>query len=251
MGRPYNRSKFIFLVLASSFAIAGGYLINNFYDAEKDRINRPQQYLLYNLISTEKQLLYYSFFNGLCLLLAFFVSKKAFLFFFAYISGIWLYSHVLKKTFWASNVFAAFLAISPFFVMSLYFNNLSIWVMYHASFLFLVILIRDLVKDLQNFRGDWVRKYNTVAVVFGIKFTKGIVTALILLSSFPILQLLQETQQLGWMYYYFASCIPYLIGIVVLLWKAKDQKMYLWLHNLLKFLILAGVGSIILVRYPI
>lgn len=240
-----------FLVLASSFAIAGGYLINNFYDAEKDRINRPQQYLLYHLISTEKQLLYYSFFNGLCLLLAFLVSKKVFLFFFAYISAIWLYSHVLKKTFWASNVFAAFLAITPFFVMSLYFNNLSIWVMYHASFLFLVILIRDLVKDLQNFRGDWVRKYNTVAIVFGVKITKGIVTALIILSSFPILQLLQETDQLGWMYYYFVACIPYLIGIVVLLWKAKDQKMYLWLHNLLKFLILAGVASIILVRYPI
>jgi len=240
-----------FLVLASSFAIAGGYLINNFYDAEKDRINRPQQYLLHQLISTEKQLLFYSFFNGLCLLLAFLVSKKAFLFFFAYISGIWLYSHVLKKTFWASNVFAAFLAISPFFAISLYFDNLSTWVLYHASFLFLIILIRDLVKDLQNFRGDWVRKYNTVAIVFGVRITKIITTVLIMFSSIPILKLLRETEQLGWMYYYFAACIPYLIGIVVLLWKAKDQKMYLWLHNLLKVLILAGVGSIVLVRYTI
>jgi 4-hydroxybenzoate polyprenyltransferase len=179
------------------------------------------------------------------------VSKKAFLFFFVYISGIWLYSHVLKKTFWASNVFAALLAITPFFAISLYFDNLSTWVLYHASFLFLIILIRDLVKDLQNFRGDWVRKYNTVAIVFGVRITKIITTVLIMFSSIPILKLLRETEQLGWMYYYFAACIPYLIGIVVLLWKAKDQKMYLWLHNLLKALILAGVGSIVLVRYTI
>jgi len=38
---------------------------------------------------------------------------------------------------------------------------------------------------------------------------------------------------------------------MILLWRAEEQKAYLWLHNLLKFLILAGVGSIILVRYPI
>ena len=49
------------LVLASSFAIAGGYIINNFYDAEKDRINRPQQYLLHQLLPPDRQLSFYAF----------------------------------------------------------------------------------------------------------------------------------------------------------------------------------------------
>ena len=52
----------LLLVFASSFAIAGGYLINNFYDAEKDRINRPQQYLLHQLIPPDRQLFFYAFF---------------------------------------------------------------------------------------------------------------------------------------------------------------------------------------------
>ena len=153
--------------------------------------------------------------------------------------------------FWASNVFAAVLAITPFFAISLYFNNLSTWVLYHASFLFLVILIRDLVKDLQNFKGDWVRNYSTVAVVFGVKTTKYILTVLMLLAAGTVFLLLTEREQLGMMFYYFMGTLPFLTGIMILLWWAEEQKAYLWLHNLLKFLILAGVGSIVLVRYSI
>ena len=243
--------RLFLLVLASSMAISGGYIINNFYDAEKDRINRPQQYLLHQILSPRVQLGYYICFNLLCLFLAVWVSVRVFFFFLAYIIGIWLYSHALKKTYWASNIFAALLAITPFFVMSLYFKNLSTWVMYHAAFLFLIILVRDLVKDLQNFKGDWVRKYNTTAVHFGIQTTKWIVSLLIGLSFIPIALLLNENTQLRSMYYFFLFCIPYLIGILLVLWNANDQKLYLWLHNLLKILILAGVGSIVLVRYPL
>ena len=165
--------------------------------------------------------------------------------------AIWFYSHLLKKMFWASNLFAAVLAITPFFAISLYFNNFSTWVLYHASFLFLIMLIRDLVKDLQNFKGDWVRNYNTVAVVFGVKTTKYILTVLIFLATGPVFLLLSEKEQLGKMFYYFTGTLPFLMGLMILLWRAEEQKAYLWLHNLLKFLILAGVGSIILVRYPI
>lgn len=243
--------RLFFLVLASSFAIAAGYLINNFYDAEKDRINRPQQYLLHQLIAPDRQLIFYAFFNLGCLGLAFLVSFKAVMFFSFYMIAIWFYSHLLKKMFWASNLFAALLAITPFFAISLYFNNFSTWVLYHASFLFFIMLIRDLVKDLQNFKGDWVRNYNTVAVVFGVKTTKYILSFLMFFAAGTVFLLLSEKEQLGKMFYYFAGTLPFLTGLMILLWRAKGQKAYLWLHNLLKLLILAGVGSIVLVRYSI
>ena len=51
------------LVLATAFSTAAGFIINNFYDAEKDRINRPQKYLLEHLISLRSQLLLYFFLN--------------------------------------------------------------------------------------------------------------------------------------------------------------------------------------------
>ena len=243
--------KLFMLVLATSFAIAGGYLINNFYDAEKDQINRPQKYLLENRVSAPFQLLCYGVLNFCALLLSVIVSHRTLPFFGVYIFGLWLYSHLLKKKFWASNVFAVLLAVTPFFVITLYFKNFSSIVFYHGAFLFLVVLTRDLIKDLENFRGDWVREYKTIAVVFGETTTKKVITFLVLLTFIPIQLLLTQKEILGTMWYYFLVAFPFLLLIVLILWKSPGQKTYLWLHNLLKFFIVTGILSIVLIRFPL
>jgi 4-hydroxybenzoate polyprenyltransferase len=244
-------SKLLMLVLATSAAIAGGYLINNFYDAEKDQINRPHKYLLEHRVPASFQLFCYAVLNALTLILSALVSMRTLPFFLAYIFGIWLYSHLLKKHFWASNVFAVVLAVIPFFAITLYFKNFSNLVFYHASFLFLIVLIRDLIKDLENFKGDWVRGYKTIAVVFGERTTKILLSFLVLLTFIPIALLLDQKEVLNSMWYYFVITIPFLLLIALILWRSPAQKTYLWLHNLLKALIVAGILSIVLVRFPL
>ena len=234
--------KLFYLVLATAFSTAAGYIINNFYDAEKDKINRPKKFLLEHLFSQQSQLVLYFLLNGATLITAGAASFKAILFFTVYIFGIWIYSSSLKRLFWISNLFATLLAIIPFFAVTIYFKNFEAVVIYHASFLFLLILIRDIVKDLQNYKGDWVRSYHTLPIVFGNLKTKIIVSALIFLNSVPIFLLIQS--HLGLMTYYFYFSIPYLLFVLVLLWIGSTQKMYLWIHNLLKILILLGVIGI-------
>ncbi|MGY8944058.1 MAG: geranylgeranylglycerol-phosphate geranylgeranyltransferase [Flavobacteriales bacterium] len=234
--------KLFYLVLATAFSTAAGYIINNFYDAEKDKINRPKKFLLEHLLSQQSQLVLYFLLNGATLIAAGAASFKAILFFTVYIFGIWIYSSSLKRLFWISNLFATLLAIIPFFAVTIYFKNFEAVVIYHASFLFLLILIRDIVKDLQNYKGDWVRSYQTLPIVFGNLKTKIIVSALIFLNSVPIFLLIQS--HLGLMTYYFYFSIPYLLFVLVLLWIGSTQKMYLWIHNLLKILILLGVIGI-------
>ena len=244
-------SKLLMLVLATSAAVAGGYLINNFYDAEKDQINRPHKYLLEHRVPASFQLFCYAVLNALTLILSALVSMRTVPFFLAYIFGIWLYSHLLKKHFWASNVFAVVLAVIPFFAITLYFKNFSSLVFYHASFLFLIVLIRDLIKDLENFKGDWVRGYKTIAVVFGERTTKILLSFLVLLTFIPIALLLDQKEVLNSMWYFFVITIPFLLLIALILWRSPAQKTYLWLHNLLKALIVAGILSIVLVRFPL
>jgi len=234
--------KLFYLVLATAFSTAAGYIINNFYDAEKDKINRPKKFLLEHLLSQQSQLVLYFLLNGATLIAAGAASFKAILFFTVYIFGIWIYSSSLKRLFWISNLFATLLAIIPFFAVTIYFKNFEAVVIYHASFLFLLILIRDIVKDLQNYKGDWVRSYQTLPIVFGNLKTKIIVSAFIFLNSVPIFLLIQS--HLGLMTYYFYFSIPYLLFVLVLLWIGSTQKMYLWTHNLLKILILLGVIGI-------
>ena len=85
------------IVLASSITIASGYIINSFYDHKKDIINRPNKTLLDRFVSQKTKLTVYFSLNFIAVLLSFFVSWRAVLFFSVYIFLIWFYSHKIKK----------------------------------------------------------------------------------------------------------------------------------------------------------
>lgn len=230
------------LVLATTCSTAAGYIINNFYDAEKDKINRPKKYLLEHLISQQSQLVLYFLINGITLIAAGFVSFNAILFFTVYIFSIWIYSTSLKRLFWISNLFATLLVIVPFFAVTLYFKNFETIIFHYATFLFLVILTRDMIKDLENYKGDWVKQYRTFPVVFGYRLSKILISLSVVLTFLPIYWLINSS--LGLMTYYFYFTIPLLLILLILLWQGSSQKRYLWLHNLLKAHILFGVLGI-------
>lgn len=230
------------LVLATAFSTVAGFIINNFYDAEKDRINRPQKYLLEHLISLKSQLLLYFLLNAAALIAAGIVSFKALLFFGFFILAIWAYSSSLKRLFWISNFIASALVVFPFFAITLYFKNFRLLIVYHALYLYFLILIRDIIKDLENYKGDWVTSYRTLPIVFGHTTTKILLTVLILVTYWPIYCLIHSG--LGLMVYYYYWSVMFLGFVVLLLWWGSTQKTYLWLHNLLKAHILLGVLGI-------
>ena len=165
--------KLLMLVLASASAIAGGYIINSFYDSEKDLINRPHKTMLDKLVSQRTKLTGYFVLNFLSVIFASYVSFKAVVFFSLYIFGIWFYSHKLKKYPFVGNITAAILAVIPFFAVFIYYKNFDLVIFVHATFLFLIISMRELVKDLENLKGDLALNYRTIPVVYGEAVSKG------------------------------------------------------------------------------
>ncbi len=234
------------IVTASALVIASGYIINNFYDAEKDLINKPTKSMLDRLVSQRFKLTTYFILNFLAVLAASYISFRAVLFFSAYIFGIWFYSHKLKRIPFVGNLVSATLAIAPFFVVFVYYRNFQTVIFVHALFLFLLILAREMIKDLENMAGDMAQNYKTIPIIYGPKVSKFIIALLIVLTLVPAL-LLIKTFDVGYMYLYFIGCIVLLILFLVLLWKSKDKRHYVWLHNILKFIIVAGVFSILLI----
>ena len=89
--------RLFLIVIAATLTIASGYIINNFYDAKKDLINRPKKAMIDRLVSQETKLKVYFTINFIVALLMFFISWRALLFFSTYIFLIWFYSHKLKK----------------------------------------------------------------------------------------------------------------------------------------------------------
>ena len=111
------------LIAASAVSIASGYIINNFYDSEKDSINRPQQVNVEKMVSQNTKLMLYFILNILVIIAASYVSFRAVLFFSVYIFAIWLYSHKIKKRPLIGNLTSAILTITPFFAIFLYYKN--------------------------------------------------------------------------------------------------------------------------------
>ena len=236
----------LMLVLATAAVIAGGYIINNFYDSEKDLINKPNKTHLDKLVSQNTKLSFYFVLNFSAVVMASYVSFKPVLFFSFYIFAIWFYSHKLKKIPIVGNVVSAILTLTPFFVIFVYYYNFRSVIFVHATFLFLIIFIRELTKDLENIKGDLTLNYRTIPIVYGENTSKKIITCLVILTLFPVYFLITKFD-IGDMYMYFYMCEILLITYILLLWKSTTKTQYLWLHNILKFIIVAGVFSILLI----
>jgi len=116
----------LMLVLASAATIAAGYIINNFYDSEKDLINRPEKSKLDRLVSQNTKLSIYFILNFSAVVMASYVSFKPVVFFSAYIFLIWFYSHKLKKMPIIGNLTSAILTILPFFAIFMYYKNFDL-----------------------------------------------------------------------------------------------------------------------------
>ncbi len=237
--------NFLFIVLATAFSTSAGYIINNFFDSPKDKINRPKKFFIENLVSQKNQLFLYIFLNVFSIILASQISFNAIIFFSIYILGIFIYSISIKRLFWLSNIFSSILMIMPFLALSVYFKTFDYVIFYFAAYLFFLIFSRDIIKDLESFKGDWVSRYRTLPVVYSNYITKFIFSLIIILTFIPTYLLIFE--DLGLMNYYFIFSIPYLIIVVLILWSYNKSKIYLIIHNLLKVWILLGVLSTYLI----
>lgn len=251
--------KLFIVVFASALTIASGYIINSFYDSQKDLINRPNKSMLDRLVSQKTKLQVYFTLNFIATFAAWFVSWRAALFFASYIFLIWLYSHKRKKYALYSNFIAAFLAIYPFFGILLFYyyrlplneienrsNDLAV-IFTHATFLFILLLVREMIKDLENLKGDLANGYATIPIKFGERTSKTGITVLLLLTVIPV-YLLVNVFDVGYMDIYFYVGFMVMIFFALQLWKSESKAQYLLLHNLLKFLIIAGVCCIVLIN---
>jgi len=238
--------KLFFIVLASVFVVSAGYIINNFYDVKADRINRPIKARLDQFVSQKTKLQIYFLFNFLGFLFGWFISWRAALFFAIYIFAIWLYSHKLKKHPFIGLISASVLTISPFFAIFVYYKNFSKIIFVHATFLFFVLLLRQLIKDLGSLRGAVANNYITFPVKYGERKTRKLGIFFILLTFFPA-YILVNYPSVGYMKYYFLISIIMLIFIGYFLWKSNLKRHYILLHNILKMMLLAGVLSLLFI----
>ena len=237
----------LMLVIAGALAIAGGYIINGFYDKDKDLINKPLKTMIDLLVSQNTRLTLYFLLNFLSVIVASYVSFRAVLFFSGYIFAMWLYSHRIKKLLFLGNITSAVLSIIPFFAVFIYYRQFDTVIFFHAMVIYLLMLIREFTKDLQNIKGDLTHNYATIPVVYGERFAKKLITSTLLLCLLPIYFLLHCFSIFKLTYFLYFT-IVYLLLFIGLLWKSNSQFQYRFLYNMLRVILVLGVFSVILVK---
>ena len=240
----FDKNLFL-VILCSTICIISGFIINDYYDTKKDSINTPIKFKLGESINDKTKLFLYFFLNLLVVLVSSLISMRAIVFFSIYIFFIWFYSHKLRKLVFVGNLFYSILTITPFFAILLYFKKIEFIIIAYALFLFFILLLKDIVKDMKNIKGDFSANHKTIPVVFGESFTKTLISLLSVINIFLILNLFFNFNT-GFMYFYYFLALAVMVYFMFKLYHSKSTAQYLFLHNLLRLLIAIGVFSIVL-----
>lgn len=242
--RLLRNSELHLIVLASFLVVSAGYLINQYYDLPKDLINKPFKSMI-DLQRTPSSLMrWYALLNLVALVLSLFVSLRATLFFLGYLLSIWLYSHRLRRLLIWGTLFSAFLAVSPITALFLYYQHLEWKIIGFALFLFLLLWIIALVKDLENLPGDLAVGLETLATSWGIKASQRLIRIVLGVEVLLSLGLLYFFDLSLMRYYFFASTLLFAL-LFVWIRQLKEPKNYSETHWILKLFVLLGTLSIL------
>jgi 4-hydroxybenzoate polyprenyltransferase len=235
-----------FYTLSIVFITMGGYLINAFYDFEKDLINHPETTYFGRIVSKKTCLNTYVFFTILGILIGALISKKILLFNALLAMGLWLYSHKLRKKPLTGELSATFLTVSSF--IGLYvFNNLqpNKTLILFVTYLFTIDLTREIIKKMVSLKGDLIVGEKSIPILFGIKFTKYIIFSQMIFSLLAIFTLLPSIIEKN-IAYYFLLAIVIIVFSIFLLRKSKNPSQFNKINSVYKVLLLLAIFSIML-----
>ena len=234
-------------VIALSFFIMSGYIINAFYDLEKDLINKPKKTYIDRLISRKTSLNAYIVFNGIAAVLSLFVGWKIFAVNLLFSFALWLYSHKLRRKPFTGELGATLLTVAPFVSLSIYYNKITAYIFLYVSFIFLLALTREIIKKLIRFKGDLVVGEKSLPIVIGESKAKGL-AIIFMLGSLAQLGSLYFIQWLLKLPLWFVTLGGSAISIaIVLMLTTKSGNNYKIVNWIYKFLLVGSVAGIALI----
>lgn len=227
------------IIFSTILSVLAGRIINQFYDKEKDAIAKPFTTKIQQFLKQKYYLYSYIGFNILSLVIAYAVSYRVLIFFLIYQFFIWFYSHKLSKVFILNNLTFVSLTLYPFFGVLFYYQTFSLKIFFLAVFLFIILWILDIVKDILTKKVDKVFGYQTIPNILGIKYTKVILALLfssLIIDSFFIVQSIGKS--IISIYFFLSG----LVAIICILFTLKPMK-YSWLVilNLLRLWVFIGI----------
>ena len=167
-----NDVNLFFLSLSTVLIAAGGYIINDYYDVKIDYINKPDRVVIGKSITRRYAILFHIALSVAGIVIGFYLSWK--------IGGVnvlsvfllWLYSNTLKRLPFVGNLTVAFLTGLAVIIVDLFYGKDNSLVLIYALFAFFMTLVREVIKDMEDLKGDNSFGCKTLPIVWGIRKKK-------------------------------------------------------------------------------
>ncbi|TND05899.1 MAG: 4-hydroxybenzoate octaprenyltransferase [Bacteroidetes bacterium] len=273
---------FYLLVLAVVLIGAAGYIINDYFDVRIDKLNRPDTNVIDRGIKRRWAIMLHTVFNVTGVLLGIFISWKSqlltlgLMLFIGAPTLLWFYSTDFKTRMLIGNVVIALLSgMVPLLValfevraLNMYYGQdvadispqIAVMSSYFALFAFLISLMREIIKDTEDYEGDRTYGCRTLPIVAGIARAKWVVAiicfvmiALIGFFEYRIFASSEEPQFISWAWKTFAWFMLLVqVPLLFLSWKigkATGKKDYRFASLLTKIIMLGGISYLFLFSY--
>lgn len=263
-----NWFGFSLLVLSTVCIAAAGNIINDIYDVETDLVNRPTKVIVGKKVSEKTAYNLFIIFNSIGVLIGFYLShlvgKSGFFAIFFIISALlYVYATYLKQTLLIGNIVISLLVAMSILIVGLFEllpaitpQNQPTQITFfkilfdYATFAFVINLIREIAKDLEDIDGDYKAGMNTLPIAIGRKRASKVMFALLFLPLFGIIYYIStyfNTQPIAIGYFVLFVVLP-LLYIIFKSFSAKTKKDFHHISNFLKLVMLFGMMSMLL--YP-
>ena len=259
--------ELLVLILATVSIAAGGYVLNDYFDTKIDAINRPEKLIVGQKIEKKNVMRFYqaltAFGLGCGLSFSFMAKSSTLAFIFIVIPGLlWFYSSNYKRQFLVGNLAVAFCAMLSVLVVAIaevaflqkQYSDLIFqifipqiiytWIGGFALFAFVLTWIREIIKDMEDEKGDREVECRTMPIKWGIKNTKIFLYVLISLTIVALFFIgnfyIPFERMLSIRYIIFAVITPFIV-LIYLIFKAKTPADFRQASILSKIIMLLGV----------
>lgn len=261
----------IILIMATICIAAAGNIINDIQDIETDLINKPEKIIVYKTISEKTAYNLFIVLNLMGVGLGFYLSYSidsapSFSIFVIVSALLYVYSTYLKRTLIVGNVVVSVLVALSLLIVGLFellpattpYNQkiqLSVFkiIFYYALFAFIINLLREIAKDIEDIDGDYKAGMHTLPIAIGRQRAKNILTVLnfiplLGLVFYIVSSLYKQPIAVG---YFLLFVIAPLLYISIKTFSAKTKKDFHHLSNLYKLVMVFGMLSLLLYKFVI
>lgn len=265
----------VILVIASLFIAAAGYIINDYFDLNIDKINKPERLVIEKVIKRRWAILWHILLSLAGLAMSFYLGWRLQNYLLGIFNAIaivflWFYSTTFKKQLLIGNIIISLLTawvVLVMYVCEIKLNILAISpeqrlfiagifkpAVLYGGFAFILSIIREAVKDMEDFEGDARYNCHTMPIAWGFRATKvyTVVWTIVLSASLLILVVYALQVQWWWLaiYLVIAVLMP-LTSIFRKLKSASSTRDYRNISNLVKLVMLTGILSMIFFKWYI